>query len=105
VKNIKTAQNAKSQFAINTGVDILENIKNNCAKPKKIAVEVSSVEAEIEESNVEKTKAGTTALTSLQNTKNYVDVVTAKRTHVEKVAKTILAINTEALKIETTNKV
>jgi hypothetical protein len=48
VKNIKTAQKAKSQFAINMGVDILENIKNNCAKPKKIAVEVSSVEAEIE---------------------------------------------------------
>jgi hypothetical protein len=54
---------------------------------------------------VEQTKAGTTAPTSPQNTKNYVDVVTAKRTQVEKVAKTILAINIEALKIETTNKV
>ena len=62
------------------------------------------MEAEIEEFDVEQTKAGTTALNSPQNTKNYVDVVTAKRTQVEKVAKTILAINTVALKIETTNK-
>jgi hypothetical protein len=31
-------------------------------------------------------------------------VENAKRTQVEKVAKTTLAINTEALKIETTNK-
>jgi hypothetical protein len=31
-------------------------------------------------------------------------VVTAKRTQVEKVAKTIIATNTVALKIETTNK-
>jgi hypothetical protein len=91
VKNVKTAQNAKSQFAIDTGVNILENIKNNYAKPKKIAVKVSSVEAEIEEFSVEQTKAGTNALTSPQNTKNYVDVMTAKRTQVEKVAKTTLA--------------
>jgi hypothetical protein len=67
-------------------------------------VVVYSVEAEIEEFNVEKQNAGTTALTSPQNTKNYVDVVTTKRTQVKKVAKTILAINTVALKIKTTNK-
>jgi hypothetical protein len=62
------------------------------------------MEADIEEFDVEQQKAGTTALTSPQNTKNYVDVVTAKRTQVEKVAKTILAINTVALESKTTNK-
>jgi hypothetical protein len=39
VKNIKTAQNAKSKFAINTWVNILETIKNNCAKSEKNTVE------------------------------------------------------------------
>ena len=62
------------------------------------------MEAEIEEFDVEQQKAGATTLTSPQNTKNYVDVVTVKKTQVEKLAKTILAINTEAFKIETTNK-
>jgi hypothetical protein len=64
VKNIKTAQKAKSKFAINTWLNILEIIKNNCAKPKKIAVEVYSFEAEIEEFDVEQQKADTTALSS-----------------------------------------
>jgi hypothetical protein len=104
VKNTKTAQKAKSKFAINTCRNILKIIKNNCANSKKIAVVVYSVEAEIEEVDVEQQKAGTTALTSPQNTKNYVDVVTIKRTQAEKVVKTILPINTVAPKTETTNK-
>jgi hypothetical protein len=96
VKNVKTAQNAKSKSAINTWVNILEIIKNNRAKSKKIAVEVYMVEAEIEEIDVEKQEAGTTALTGPPNTKNDVDVDTAKKTQVKKAAKTTLATNTEA---------
>ena len=49
-------------------------------------------------------RLGATALTSPQNTRNYVDVVSAKRTQVEKVAKTITTTDTAALKTETTNK-
>jgi hypothetical protein len=78
--------------------------KNNCAKSKKTAVEVYSVEVEIEEFEVEQQEAGATALTSPQNTRNYVDVVSAKRTQVEKVAKTIITTDTAALKTEATNK-
>jgi hypothetical protein len=58
------------------------------------------VRAETEEFDVEQQEAGTTALTNPQNTKNDIDVETAKRTQVETIAKTILATNTEALKIE-----
>jgi hypothetical protein len=104
VKAAKTTQNAKSKPAINTWINILEIIKNNRVKSKKIAVEVYMVRAETKEIDVEQQEAGTTALTSPKNTKNDVDVETAKKTHVEKAAKTILATNTEALKIETPNK-
>jgi hypothetical protein len=103
VKNDKTEQNAKSQLAINTGVNILKNIENNCAKSRKI-VEVSSVEAEIVEFDVEQTKAGITVLTSPQNTKNDVEVNVTKWIQIEKVAKTILNTNTVALRTEITNK-
>jgi hypothetical protein len=37
VKNVKTAQNAKFKSAANTWSNILETIKNNCDKSKKIA--------------------------------------------------------------------
>jgi hypothetical protein len=53
---------------------------------------------------VEQQEASATALTNPQNTKNYVDVVSAKRTQVEKVAKTIIATDTAAPRTETTNK-
>jgi hypothetical protein len=62
------------------------------------------VRDETEEFDVEQQEAGTTALIDPQNTKDDVDVETAKRTQVKKVAKIILATNTEALKIETPNK-
>ena len=62
------------------------------------------MEAEIEEFNVEQQEAGATALTGPQNTKNDVEVDVAKKTQVEKAAKTTLTTNTEALKTETTNK-
>jgi hypothetical protein len=52
-KNIKTTQKAKSKLALNTWGNILEIIKNNRAKSKKITVEVYMVEAEIEEIDVE----------------------------------------------------
>jgi hypothetical protein len=65
---------------------------------------VYSVEAKIEEFDVKKQNAGTTTLTSPQNTKNSVDVVPIKKTQVEKVAKTTRAIDTVTLKTETTNK-
>jgi DNA-directed RNA polymerase subunit L len=45
-KNAETAQNVKSKFATYTWINILKNI---CAKSKKIAAEVYSVEVEIEE--------------------------------------------------------
>jgi hypothetical protein len=96
VKNVKTAQNAKSKSAINTWVNILEITKNNRAKSKKISVEVYMVEAEIKEIDVEKREAGTTALTGPPNTKNDVDVDTAKKTQVKKAARTTLVANTEA---------
>jgi hypothetical protein len=104
VKDVKTVQNAKSKPAIHTWVNILEIIKNNCAKYKKIAVEVYRVEAEIEEFDMEQQEAGATALTGPQNTKNNIEVDVAKKTQVEKAAKTTLTTNTEALKTETTNK-
>jgi hypothetical protein len=62
------------------------------------------VKAETKEIEVEQLEADTTALTSPQNTENDVDVEIAKRTQVEKTAKTILATNTEALKSETPNR-
>ena len=74
------------------------------AKSKKIAVEVYMVRAENKEIDVGQQEAGTTALTSPQNTENDIDVETAKKTQVETTAKTILATNTEARKIETHNK-
>ena len=55
-------------------------------------------------SNVEQPEARTTALTNPQCTKNYVDVVSAKRTQVEEVAKPIIDTNTVAPKTETANK-
>ena len=55
-------------------------------------------------SEVEQQKAGATALTNPQNTKNYVDVVSAKRTEVEKVAKTIITTETAAPRTKITNK-
>ena len=55
-------------------------------------------------SDVEQQEACTTALTNHQNTKNYVDVVSAKRTQVEEVAKTIIDTNNVAPKTETTNE-
>jgi hypothetical protein len=79
-------------------------LKTNCANSKKIAVVVYSVEAMIEEFDVRKQYAGTTTLTSPQNTKNFVDVVPIKKTQVEKVARTIPTIDTVTLKTETTNK-
>jgi lipid II:glycine glycyltransferase (peptidoglycan interpeptide bridge formation enzyme) len=79
-------------------------LKNNCAKSKKIAAVGYSVEAKIEEFDVRKQYADTTTLTSPQNTKNFVDVVPIKKTQVEKVARTILAIDTVTLRTETTNK-
>ena len=88
VKNVKTAQNAKSKFATNTWVNILEIIKNNRAKSKKITVEVYMVGAEIKEIVVEQQAASATTLTGPPNTKNDVDVETAK--------KTTLNTNTEA---------
>jgi hypothetical protein len=100
-KNVETAHNARSKFAQYTWINILKNIY---VKSKKIAVEVYSVEVEIEKFDVEQQEAGATALTNPQNTKNYVDVVSAKRTQVEKVAKTIFATDTVALITETTNK-
>jgi hypothetical protein len=74
VEDVKTAQNAKSKSAINTWINILEIIKNNRAKSKKIAVEVYTVGAEIEEFDVEKQEADTTALTGHPNTENNVNV-------------------------------
>jgi hypothetical protein len=62
------------------------------------------VEVYTEEIDVEQQEAGATALTGPQNTKNDVDVKTANKTQVEKTAKTVLATNTEALKIVTPNK-
>ena len=58
--------------------------KNNRAKSKRIDVEVYMVRAETEEFDVEQQEAGTTALTNPQNTKNDVDVWTAKKTQVTK---------------------
>jgi hypothetical protein len=69
-------------------------LKNNCAKSKKIAMVVYSVEAKIEEFDMRKQNAGTTTLTSPQNTKNFIDVVPIEKTQVEKVARTIFAIDT-----------
>jgi hypothetical protein len=80
------------------------SFKNNCAKSKRIAVEVYMVRADTEEINVEQQEAGATALTDPQNTKNDVDVETTKKNQVETTARTILATNTEDLEIETTNK-
>ena len=88
------------QVATYTWINILKNI---CAKSKNIAAEVYSVELR-SRSDVEQQEAGTTALTNPQNTKNYVDVVSAKRTRVEKVAKTIIDTDTVAPKTETTNE-
>ena len=53
---------------------------------------------------MEQQEAGATALTNPQNTKNYIDVVSAKRTEVEKVAKTIITTETAAPKTKATNK-
>jgi hypothetical protein len=53
---------------------------------------------------VEQQEADATALTGPQNTKNDVEVDVAKKTQVEKAAKTTPSTNTEALKIENTNK-
>ena len=55
---------------------------------------VYSVEAKIEEFDVKKQHAGTTTLTSPQNTENFVDVVPIKKIRVEKVARTIFATDT-----------
>ena len=88
------------QVATYTWINILKKI---CAKSKRIAAEVYSVELR-SRSNVEQQKAGTTTLTNPQNTKNYVDVVSAKRTRVEEVAKTIIDTDTVAPKTETTNE-
>jgi len=55
-------------------------------------------------SEVEQQEAGATALTNPQNTKNYVDVVSAKRTEVEKVAKTIIITETAVPRTKITNK-
>ena len=83
----------------------IENIfKNSHAEPKKNAVKVFRERARTEETDVKKQNASTTTLTSPQNTKNFVDEVTIKKTQVEKVARTILTINTVTLKTETTNK-
>ena len=62
------------------------------------------MEAKIEEFDVRKQYVGTTTLTSPQNTENFVDVVPIKKTQVEKVARTILAIDTVTLRTETTNR-
>jgi hypothetical protein len=67
-------------------------------------VEVHREKAEIEEFHVEQQEAGATALTGPQNTKNDVEVEVAKKTQVERAAKTTLTTNTEVLKTETTNK-
>jgi hypothetical protein len=88
------------QVATYTWINILKKI---CAKSKRIAAEVYSVELR-SRSNVEQQEAGTTTLTNPQNTKNYVDVVSAKRTRVEEVAKTIIDTDTVAPKTETTNE-
>jgi hypothetical protein len=72
MENVKTGQNAKSKSIIHTWVNILEIIKNNCAKSKRIAVEVYRVEAEIEEFYVEQQEAGATALTGPEDTKKEV---------------------------------
>ena len=53
---------------------------------------------------MEQQEAGVTALTGPQNTKNNVEVNVAKKTQVEKAAKTTLTTNTEVLKTGTTNK-
>jgi hypothetical protein len=59
-------------------------------------VEVYMVGAEIKEINMEQQEASATTLTGPPDTENDVDVDIAKET--------TLATNTEALKIETTNK-
>jgi hypothetical protein len=79
-------------------------LKNNRAKYKRIDVEVYMVRNKTEEFNAEQQEAGTTTLADPQNTKNDVDVGTAKKTKVKQVAETILATNTEATKIETPDK-
>jgi hypothetical protein len=86
-----TLANNDEEFAAATA---LAATKNNCAKSKKIAVEVYRVKAEIKEFNVEQQEAGATALTGPQNTKNNVEVDIAKKTQVEKAAKTTLTTNT-----------
>ena len=53
---------------------------------------------------MEQQEAGATALTNPQNTKNYVDVVSAKRTEVEKVAKTIIITETAVPRTKITNE-
>jgi hypothetical protein len=79
-------------------------LKNNCAKSKKIAVVVFSVETKIEVFDVKKQHSDTPTLTSPQNTEHFVDMVPIKKTHVEKLAKIILNTNTVPLKTETTNE-
>jgi hypothetical protein len=99
VKDVKTAQNAKSKSAANTWSNILEIIKNNRAKSKETAAEVYMVGAEVEEIDMEQQVASATAITGPPNTENNVDVETAKKTQVEKAAKTTLITITEALKL------
>ena len=53
---------------------------------------------------MEQQEAGATALTNPQNTKNYVNVVSAKRSEVEKVAKTIIITETAVPRTKITNK-
>ena len=79
-------------------------LKNNCANSKKIAVVVYSVEAKIEEFDVKKQHAGTTTLTSPQNTENFADVVPFKKIQDKTVARIILATNTVICRTKTTNK-
>jgi hypothetical protein len=70
----KSGQRRKPSLnLISARVNIL---KNNCAKSKKIAVVVYSVEPKIEEFDVKKQYADTPTLTSPQSTENFVDVVT-----------------------------
>ena len=53
---------------------------------------------------MEQQEADATALTNPQNTKNYVEVVSAKRTEVEKVAKTIIITETAVPRTKITNE-
>ena len=67
-------------------------------------MEVHTERAENKEVDLEQQKAGATALTSPQYTQEYVEVETDRKTQFEETARTILATNTEDLKIETPDK-